>query len=255
LTQRSVSSLRVGIKLRNAWYCSSFCFSSAVERELSGLLASTSEQANPVSRMPLGLSLIKSGLVTRVQLQEVVDRQKEAGGEIGELLVQFGGVSERQVTAVRATQWGCPVFSVPKHAIRPKIRIPTALIELHSAIPLHYVEATKLLLVGFVDGIEYGLLYAIEQITGCKTKPCFVTPSDFQNWVRQLELTEKQAGDATPCEMKFEEVKSSAEIAQILCSYGVEQEAEEAVIEKCKEYVWARLICGPKEVDLLFKAR
>jgi hypothetical protein len=55
-------------------------------------------------------------------------------------------------------------------------------------------------------------------------------------------------------EVKFEGVHSSAEIASILCSYGVHLEADEAAIEKCKEYLWARLKSGPKEVDLLFKA-
>jgi hypothetical protein len=126
--------------------------------------------------------------------------------------------------------------------------------QLYSMIPLHYVAATNLLLVGFVRNVEYGLLYAIERMTGCKTEACFVTPSDFQNQMQQRRQMEMAGGDTDPNELKFESVHSSAEMASILCSYGVHLEADEALIEKCKEYLWARLKCGPKEVDLLFKA-
>ncbi len=53
--------------------------------------------------------------------------------------------------------------------------------------------------------------------------------------------------------MKFESIQTPAEIARILCASGLEIEADEAFIEKCKEYLWARLKSGPKAVDLLFR--
>ena len=77
--------------------------------------------------MPLGLNLISHGLLTIEQLKKATDEQKEAGGEIGELLVRQGFVSEKQVTAIRAAEWGCPVFAVPKHATRIGINIPATL--------------------------------------------------------------------------------------------------------------------------------
>ena len=54
--------------------------------------------------------------------------------------------------------------------------------------------------------------------------------------------------------MKFESIQTPAEIARVLCSSSLEIEADEALIGKCKEYLWARLKSGPKAVDLLFKA-
>ena len=79
-----------------------------------------------------------------------------AGGDIGELLVRQGSVSEKQVTAIRATEWGCAVFTVPKRAIRIGINLPSTLMQIHSMIPVHYVAGTNLLFVGFVHSIEYG---------------------------------------------------------------------------------------------------
>jgi hypothetical protein len=254
LALRQLSARKAGIRMHDAWYCSSLCFTSAAEKKLSELLKSGVEQGTHVSRMPLGLILMSQGLLTSAQFKEVTGEQKELGGEIGDLLVRRGSVSERQVAAVRATQWGCPVFAMPKRQLQPGIQVPSTLLKLYSALPLHYVAATKLLLVGFVHGIEYGLLYAIEQMTGCKTQPCFVTPSDFRVQIdRNQEVLEKCA-DSLSNEVIFESVHTAAEMASILCRQGVDLEAHEVILGKCKEYVWARLVCGAREVDLLFKA-
>ena len=158
------------------------------------------------------------------------------------------------MTGGRAVQWSCPVFSVPKHAIRTGIQIPSVLIQLYSAIPLHYVPRTKHLLMGFVHGIEYGLLYAIEQMTGCSTQPCFVTPSDFQTQMQLKEQMQEQCGDTTPKELTFENVQTPAQMAQILCSHGVDIEADHVMMSRCREYIWARLKYGAKAVDLFFRA-
>jgi hypothetical protein len=254
LTLRHASAHKAGIWMREHWYCSSACFASAAEGELAGLVASRREQSNRIERMPLELMLVSRGLLSSTEFREVRDEQKEAGGEIGELLVRRGAISEKQVTAFRATQWGCPVYALPENVKEPSIHIPRTLMQFYSMIPLHYAAATNLLLVGFVRGVEYGLLYAIEKMTGCKTEPCFVTPSDFRTQMQQWQRMETDYGDKPLREVKFDSVQSSAEMARILSSYGAHLEAEEAIIEKCREYLWARLKCGSNDVDLLFKA-
>jgi len=85
-------------------------------------------------------------MLTTSQFKEAVHKQKKAGVELGEVLIQNGAVSDEQVTAVLAAEWGCRCF--PFRSIWRKANsIPSALIRLYSAIPLHYVAATKLLLV------------------------------------------------------------------------------------------------------------
>jgi hypothetical protein len=253
LALRHLSARKAGIRMHGSWYCSARCFQSAAEQEVLRILKPGTEQAAHVSRMPLGLNLINHGLLTIEQLKKATDEQKEVGGGIGELLVRQGTVSEKQVTAVRATEWGCPVFAVPKHAIRIGINLPSTLMRIYSMIPVHYVVRTNLLLVGFVHSIEYGLLYATEQITGCETKPCFVTPSDFQMQMRQQEKEQQQPGYTPARQLTFESIRTPAEIAQTLCTAGIEIEAEEAFIERCKEYLWARLKSETQAVDILFR--
>jgi hypothetical protein len=251
---RNFSAKKAGIKMNEGWYCSSSCFTTAAEKKVTELLKSSTERTVRSPRMPLGLSLINRGMLTRTQFKAAADKQKEVGGEIGEILVKNGSVSEEQVTSVLAALWGCPVFTVPKNIAQSGVRIPSSLIQLYSAIPLHYVAATKVLLVGFVHGVEYGLLYAIEQITGCKTQPCFVTRSEFQAQMEHIKLAEEQLGEIAPRGVSIENVQNPGEMASILCGYGVDLEAEEASIGKCMEFVWARLKSGSKEFDLLFRA-
>ena len=248
------SARKVGIKMHDNWYCSSRCFAAAAADEFASLATSGLQRTKRFSRMPLGLLMVRYGLLNGAQFKEIRDEQKEEGAEIGELLVRLGSVSEKQVTAVRAIQWGCPVFSVPEWGMPAEIHIPSTLVRCYSMIPLHYVATTNILLVGFVHGVDYGLLYAIEKITGCKTQACFVTPSDFQSQVKFIEQVNAQSGEETSTEVKFESVQSSSEMARILCSYSVQLESDEAAIGRCKEYLWARVKCGPKAVDLLFKA-
>jgi Type II secretion system (T2SS), protein E, N-terminal domain len=254
LALRHLSARKAGIRMHGSWYCSSQCFRWAAEQEVSRLLKPGMEQAAHVPRMPLGLNLISHGLLTIEQLKKATDEQKEAGGEIGELLVRQGSVSEKQVTAVRAAEWGCPVFAVPKQAIRIGINLPSTLMRIYSMIPVHYVVRTNLLLVGFVHNVEYGLLYAIEQITGCETKPCFVTPSDFQTQMLQQQKEVERPGFTPVRELKFESIQTAGEIARTLCTSGLEIEADEAFIGKCKEYLWVRLTSELQAIDLLFRA-
>lgn len=251
---RQISAHKAGIKMHDWWYCSSRCFTAAAEKELWALLPPSVEHGSQFSRMPLGLNLISRGLLTSAQYKKAVEEQKRAGGEIGELIVRSGSLSERQVTDVVAAQWGCPVFSMPRHLVRTRVHIPFTLIKLNSAIPLHYVSASNLLLVGFVHGIRYGLLSAIEQIIGCKTQPCFVTPSDFQSEQRHLERARDRQGDTSGQEVKFENAQTSREMAENLCNHCVDHEADEVIIKRCNEYIWARLKSGSRETDLLFKA-
>ena len=254
VTLGHLSAQKAGIKMHGCWYCSSSCFTSAAETRLLELLASKPEQASHVSRMPLGLIFVSRGLLTSAQLREAVDEQKESGEEVGEILMRKGVVSEAQVTAARAAQWGCPVFAVPQRAMETEIRIPEALIHFHSAIPLHYVTATKRLLVGFVDGVEYGLLYVIERMTGCKTQPCFITPSDFQSQIELRQLAQQRCGDTILKDLTYQDTQTPAEMARILCSHVVEFEADEVIICRYREHFWMRLKCGLRDVDLIFKA-
>jgi hypothetical protein len=251
----SFSARSTGIRMHGSWYCGARCFTAAAEKEMSQLLTSGVDHATHPERMPLGLFLVSRGFLTSEQLREATNQQRETAGDIGDLLVGHGAVTEKQVTVSRAEQWGCPVFALPKQGVSSAIHIPPTLVQLYFVVPLHYVVATNLLLVGFVHGVDYALLYAIERIAGCKTQACFITRSDFELQVetqRKLRAQNKN-GEGRPKEVKFDQVQPPAEMAGILRKFSLETEADEAVLGKSRDYLWARVKCDPKAVDLLFR--
>jgi hypothetical protein len=209
-----------------------------------------SVSGNHLSRMPLGLILVDSGHLTDKQFRLALEEQKNEGGEIGEVLIRHSFATEKQVTAARAAQWGCPIFGAPKRLAKMLVQIPSILFETYSMVPLHYGAATNRLLIGFVYGIDYGALYTIEQMTGCKTQPCFVTPEDYQTQIQQERV---ETGEPGTLKALTVDAKSPAEMADSIYSRCIEIGAIEVLFARCKDHLWVRLKAGPKTTDILFK--
>ena len=248
VTSRHHSAQSLGIRLHGAWYCGTQCFTAAGTRVIAELLALRPADGQRSERMPLGLLLVNRGLLTLAQLRSVAEQHREVGGDLGELLCRQGLVSERQVAAVRAGQWNCPVFAVPRHGVSAGILLAPALVDDYSAITLHHRATTDELMVGFVHSIDYGLLYAIEHVVGCRTQACFVTPGDF--------AMQKRAQGASGLEnvTMLEAAGGAAAMARIVCRLALESEAHEAVMARCKHHLWVRLKRDANRQDLLFPA-
>ncbi len=249
LSERQLTNRRVGVTMNERWYCSYRCFVSTAEERFAQLLTRGYSESNHVSRRPIGLLVLRRGWLSQEQLRIATEEQRQTGNEMGEELVRLGFLSEGQVATVRAAQRGCPVFSVLGTTLPVAVCLPPTLMNRYCMVPVHYVAATKHLLVGFVHAIEYGPLYGVEQVATCKTQPCFITAGDFRT---QLQA---QAQQATPEELNFDDIQSATEMGRILCSYGVLTKADRVAIARCNEYLWARLKSAGKTVDLLFKTK
>ncbi|MDR3735512.1 MAG: hypothetical protein P4L10_08260 [Acidobacteriaceae bacterium] len=247
LSERQLANRRVGVMMGEQWYCSYRCFVSAAEKQFAQLLAQGSTSSNHLPRMPIALQVLRRGWLSNEQFKTATEEQRKTCDEMGEVLVRLGYVSEQQITAVRAAQWGRPIFSVPAPTLTAGVYVPLALIHAFAMVPVHYVAASSQLLVGFVQAIEYGVLCSLEEVNGCTAQPCFISVSDYHAQVQA------QAKQSIAEELKFDDVHSSTDMARIVCSYGVLINANRVVIVRCKEYVWVRLKSAVKAVDILFK--
>jgi Type II secretion system (T2SS), protein E, N-terminal domain len=248
LTQRHLSARKVGVKLDGNWYCSYSCFAAAAAHRFAQLLRVDPVVSNRTSRMPLGLILLNRGWITQEQSRQALKTQNESGEEIGEIFVEMGCISEKQLISARSMQWGCPAFAASR-PLQNRCEIPIRLMRRHSMVPLHYVSATNSLLVGFVHRIEYGVLYAIEQITGRKTRPCLITASDFELHMREYKDNAKIPVD----DLTSQNVQSPMTMAHVLCNYGRLLNADEVVIGRCKGFFWIRMKSFDTTEDVLFR--
>lgn len=225
-----------GLELQGTWHCLTECLEPALLEAVRQSLSSASRRARPTHRVPLGLHLLSRQQLTIEQLRAALDAQRVAGsGRIGEWLRQLGFVTEEQVTAALARQWGCPVLRTnPPGRIRAS-EIPLLVLESFHMVPIDFVEATATLHIAFGEGVDYGVLYAIERMLRCHTKACLVTPSLLR--ASLLALADRQQ----PSSVVFDQVSDATEFTRIIRSYAAKVSASHLRLALCGQHVWVRL--------------
>ncbi|HYL96133.1 MAG TPA: hypothetical protein VET69_10040, partial [Terriglobales bacterium] len=177
---RRVRNRPFGTRMHGVWYCMPECLERALSEALRRARVAANSAFAPPHRIPLGLQLLSRQQLTADQLRVALQAQRTAGhGRIGEWLQTLGFATEQQVTAALARQWACPVLQVEPAPQRPRRlpAVPVSLLEACQMIPVDFVEATSTLHIAFGEGIDYRVLYAIEQMLGCHTAPCLIRPS------------------------------------------------------------------------------
>jgi hypothetical protein len=249
LLMRAVPQSRAGIHAGQTWYCSVDCFVTAMRETLATLCAGRIVEMPRNPRLSLGLAMLAKGLLTETELRAASERSARTGEDLDRTLLRMGLASEKQIAAGRAAQWGAPVLGPELAGHRVSAAFPRALLDAFAAVPLHYSAASKRLLLGFVHRVEPSLLQSVEQLTGCRAEPCFVTASEF----------EEQGGRVT-APADYEEVvvaepEAPVQMARTLGYYAVEAAAREARLVRCKTWIWARLGGNRRTVDVVFAPR
>jgi len=120
------------------WSCSAACTAArvgrAVRRELEGRLGSPQPHRH---RIPLGLTMLEQGWISKVQLRQALEAQRSAGGgRLGKWLVRQQGVSESLVTRALGLQWSCPVLPLEFHdADALTVLLPRLFVDAFGALP------------------------------------------------------------------------------------------------------------------------
>jgi hypothetical protein len=240
-----------GMNFDGGWYCDPNCLDQTLKGRIEELMTSQGKPAKPrSSRVPLGLLLLSRGVLTSDQLKIALEHQRSTQGNFGEAVQRLGFATGEQVTAAVAAQWACPVFSLGDRRLDLQVGIPQFLLELCGILPVHFAESERRLMVGFVNAVQYQVLYTIGHMTACTVVPCFITAHDFES-----HLYSPSTSSLRDHELVFEQVAETGEMARIIRRYVVELGAEKIRLGKCRDYLWTR-IAGPKgEMNLLFRMR
>jgi hypothetical protein len=235
--------MRVG----DRWYCSVECFTEAACLEFSAIQDRRVIEMPHNPRVSIGLVLLSKGHLANHQLRLAVEESQQHGEELEITLIRLGLATERQLAAARAAQWGCPVLGQEGAREPMDSDIPAQLLRSCWAVPLRYSQSGKRLLMGFVFRVEHRLLLALEQVTGCKTEPCFITQTEFEEQIARLTVVPH-------CNAVFhEEVQTPREMANSVAMLAIEAGAKKAVFAECRDYLWTRLISSRRTVDVLFR--
>jgi hypothetical protein len=151
---------RDGLNVDGNWYCGPACFEQAVKGKIGEMMTFQGKPAKArTSRVPLGLSLLQRGVLTAEQLRIALEQHRSTELNFGDTVQQLGFATQEQVTAAVAAQWACPVFPLGDRRLEVQVRVPRQFLELYGMLPVHYAEAERRLLIGFVSGVQHQVLY------------------------------------------------------------------------------------------------
>ena len=70
----------------------------------------------------LGAALLDAGLLTDEELQRALERHREVGGSLAEVLVDMGLLSERRIAQTIEDRFGIPLVELHRVEIPPKVK-------------------------------------------------------------------------------------------------------------------------------------
>jgi hypothetical protein len=240
-----------GIRLHGRWYCGPKCFECAARDELLRLFPAPETRRKKAHRIPIGLLLLSRGMINNAQLKQALMLQREKGaGKIGKFLQDIRAVTEQDITAGLAAQWGCPVYPLDgaRDFLQYASLLPLTLLEAGRMLPVRYVRLQQTLYLAFVEGIDRTALYAVEQMLHVRTIPCIVSESAHTGAMEELRHVESL--QTTVFESPFE----PDEMAHTMRSYALQIGAKDVWIVRSGRFIWVRLqnLEGPK--DILFQS-
>ncbi|MEI8383608.1 MAG: ATPase, T2SS/T4P/T4SS family [Planctomycetota bacterium] len=129
----------------------------------------------------LGQILVDLGYLSEDQLWDVLEEQKQSGGEIiGQVAVRMGMVTQEQVTEALAEQWGLPVVNLNETTINPKVLedVPQPMAEMYRIMPLS--KKDNVLTVAMADPQNLAALDDLRNMLGCEVRGAVSNAKDVE---------------------------------------------------------------------------
>jgi hypothetical protein len=240
-----------GMRLQGRWYCSPDCFEHAAQEAFLRLASAPEGVRKKSHRIPIGLLLLSRGTINDAQLKRALVMQREKGsGRIGKFLQEIQAVSEQDITAGLAAQWGCPVYPLNRERefLQCASLLPMTLLETGRMLPVHHIPLQQTLYLAFVEGVDHGALYTVEQMLHLRTIPCIVSESALAEAFEALH----RAGNV-PATV-FDSPLEPREMARTTCSYAWQVGAEDVSMARSGRFLWVRLYTPEGCKDILFQS-
>ncbi len=249
LFTKYIPGSRTGIFAGDKWFCSPDCFAVGSRDILASLSNGCVVEMPRTPRLSIGLALLSKGYITEEQYRSAV-LVSELRGEALEITLQnCGYANEKQLAAGRAAQWGYPALAQELSGQTIEGDLPASLLRVHRTAPIHYAPHSKRLVLGFVDRVEHGLLQAIEQITGCRPEPCFITRAEFEEQIGRLTAMPGYK------EAVIDDPGTVTQMGRTLGGWAIEVGALEANFARCGSSAWVRITGKRGTVDVVFALR
>lgn len=126
----------------------------------------------------LGRILIKMGKLTRTQVHEALDLQRQKGGPIGQILVELGYITPEDLRIALGAQVGMEPVDLEKLDIPPEViaQLDTQLANTYKVIPIDFDPQRKLLTVAIGSPDNFHATDDLRTLLGYNIKAALASP-------------------------------------------------------------------------------
>ena len=189
------------------------------------------------SRDKLGQILLNEKIITKEGLQKAIEVQKKEGGKLGEVFINIGLVSEKDIVIAIAKQLSIPYASYAKGLLKPaegqelSKMVSEEYARRHMLLPIS--KHLNSLTAAFVDPLDLIAIDNLKHMTGCEINPIIATKSDLQRAIDEFYGKEDLLKDAISDSYDLEEFKVEKSLEETNLSLDeLIARAEEAPIVK-----------------------
>ena len=133
----------------------------------------------------LGELLIERGIINRDQLNLAIDKQKERGGLLGEVLVDLKFATEKDIAQALTSQYGFPYLPLSNYDIDPEVirSVPENVCRQFCLIPIDKIG--KSLTLAMANPLNVQAAEDVELITGCTVQTFVSTSTDIKQAIEK----------------------------------------------------------------------
>lgn len=133
-----------------------------------------------VTSKPMGELLLERGKITRKQLEEALQAQRDKGGLIGEILVALGYAAEEDIAQALTAQYGFPFLPLENYDIDKEVLklVPENLCRQYLLMPIDKIGDSLTLVMA--NPLNAKAIEDVELITHCTIQTFVSTASDLR---------------------------------------------------------------------------
>ncbi|ADU26360.1 GspE/PulE family protein [Ethanoligenens harbinense] len=152
-----------------------------------------------MKNLRIGEMLLEENLITQAQLDAALARKKEGDhNKLGDILVEMGSVSEKELTRMLGTRLKVPVVDLVETGIDQHVPdlIPEELAKKYMVIPI--AQDGQILTVATSDPMNFYAIDDLRLATNLEIKPVLATSTDIKNAISHYysrKLAEEAAED------------------------------------------------------------
>ncbi len=180
----------------------------------------------------LGEILIEGGLLTPGQLEEALPYQKKSGLKLGQFLVREGIVSEVQIVEMISNQLNLPKYSTEAYELDTELAhvLPADLAFRYQAVPLK--KNHLLLTIAMIDPMDINAVDAIEVYTNNEVETVICTEQDLNHLLSTLYGTYSGIGGVLEDmeEMQYDKETEKSAVTEDVEVSSLQGMAEEAPV-------------------------